>query len=234
MQIRTHLTRLRSALALAALASAMTLAQPIVVFAQNGDAEQNALGGQDDALSSIFGKGGVNLKADGSLIFESDPETGELKLMHVTKNVVLESDQLDLKCDDLRVNMVTQIMIAKGHPVIFELEGISGACVRFTREMKGGKMILEGEPGGARPFIKQKDADGWITTTRANKITVIQTENSNTVLYDGFPEITRTQEVKPKAKKKSDKNEKKDPGKINGSADLGKIPKPARAPQSSK
>ncbi len=232
-QIHTRRTTVRSALALLALLTAMTLPSASS-FAQDGDSEQAALGGQDDALSSIFGEGGVNLKADGSLVFESDPETGDLKVMHVTKKVVLESDQLDLKCDDLRVDMVTQIMIAKGKPVVFELEGISGTCVRLTREMEGGKMILEGEPGGTRPFIKQKDAEGWITTTRANKITVIQSDISNTVLYDGFPEITRAQESKPKEKKKSDKDEKKDPGKINGSADLGKIPKPARAPLSSK
>jgi lipopolysaccharide export system protein LptA len=130
------------------------------------EAEESPMSG----LADIFGEGGMNLKAGGQLKMESDPETGELRRLIVTKLVVIESDKINLKCDHLEIDNQKQIMIARGSPVVFSQgQEVSGEAALLTYDLETEKMTLEGPP---KPVVRQLQSDGGQLETRANTITV--------------------------------------------------------------
>jgi hypothetical protein len=145
-----------------------------------GDAEAGG-----DPLTKIFGDGGMDLKAE-RMESALNEETGELERMRIQGEVVIRSEEMNLDCDDLIIDMTKQVMIATGRLVRFEQQDVSGTCGRMTYYFETGETILVGNP---KPSIIQKDAAGRITQTSANKITMTQTEKARHIGWEGDTEF---------------------------------------------
>lgn len=170
---------------------------PVAAFAVNEEAPQ-------DPLTKIFGEGGMDLKCD-RMDSELNAETGELNRMHIRGNVDIKSELMNLDCDDLVIDMETQIMNATGKLVRFVQEGINGDCGELTYNIETGKIVLEGKP---KPFILQENPNGSITRTTANIITMTESGKGRSVNLEGDIEV----EVVPAPKSKTDvsSNDSKD------------------------
>lgn len=191
-------------------------------------------GGDDDPLAKIFGEGGFNMSAlseDSQLTMESDPATGDLRYLKVKKNVKIESETINLQCDDLVVDMAEgkRELVAVGGPVVFSNKDVSGECSRLVYNLDSKKMVLTG--AGSRPWITQKKGS-TVTKTSANIITVTQSESGSSVSLEGKPVISSMSPGKEKKEEKSG-DEKKAGEKVNGNDDksVGNIP---RAPVTQK
>ena len=186
------------------------------------NAPANAEEEEEDPLTKIFGEGGMDLTA-GTITSDIDPETNELKTMHIVTGVKIISELMNVECDDLLIDMANQTMTAKGKIVNFKMNDVEGTCGRLTYDMESKRTLLEGKP---KPLIRQKDAKGRITQTSANIITMVQNDKTNNVNWEGNVEF----KVIPPAEEKKEKtgDEKQEaPQKI----DAGSVSK-IRAPSS--
>ncbi len=140
---------------------------------------------EEDPLVKVFGDGGLDLVAD-KITSTINPETNELQTMHIQGGVNVDSELMDLKCEDLLIDMEKQLMIAKGKVVDFKKDDVTGTCGRLTYDMESKKTLLEGKP---KPFITQTDAKGRVSQTSADIITMVQTDKGNNVNWDGHVEF---------------------------------------------
>ncbi len=102
--------------------------EPNPVLAQDEEAGKEVASDQG-GLKGL--KGLKDLKADGELSIETD-ENNEILQFQMSDNVVVVSEELDLKCDLLIYNPKTECLIAKatvsGHRVIVRTPHIKAAC----------------------------------------------------------------------------------------------------------
>lgn len=177
---------------------------PFAAFAVDEAPEQ-------DPLTKIFGEGGMILNSD-RMDSELNPETGEMKKMHIQGNVDIKSELMNLDCDDLLIDMESQVMNATGKIVRFVQEGIKGDCGKLTYNIETGKIVLEGTP---KPFILQENANGSITRTTAKIITMTESGKGRSVNLEGDIEVevvpapASKKEVSANDIKEQEKNEKK-------------------------
>jgi hypothetical protein len=151
----------------------------------SGWSQEEADAGGGDPLTSIFGEGGMDLKAE-RMESALNEETGELERMHIQGNVVIRSESMDLDCEDLVIDMKKQLMVATGKLVRFDQQDVSGTCGRLTYDLETKETVLVGDP---KPSIIQKDASGRVTQTSANKITMTQTESKKHIGWEGDTEF---------------------------------------------
>lgn len=141
---------------------------------------------REDPLAKIFGEGGMELKCQ-RMESTMGEQSGQLESMRMRGGVDIKSEQMDLQCDELDIDMEKQKMIAKGKLVRFVQGEVEGICGRLEYDIETGKTVLTGSP---KPMIVQKDASGRITETSANTITIIQGENGRRDIYwDGDTEF---------------------------------------------
>lgn len=183
---------------------ALLLAAPAAVRAQSGEE------GGGDPLTSIFGEGGMDLKAERMESALSE-ETGELERMHIQGNVVIRSESMNLDCEDLVIDMKKQLMVATGKLVRFEQQDVSGTCGRLTYNLETRETVLVGDP---KPSILQKDASGRVTQTSARKITMTQTDSARHIGWEGDTEFKVL--PPPNAPKTETAGTEKAPVKIDG------------------
>lgn len=159
----------------------ISLLAPAPAWSQQEEEEA----GDGDPLTSIFGEGGMDLKAE-RMESALNEETGELERMHIQGDVVIRSEQMDLDCQDLVIDMRKQLMVATGELVRFDQKEVSGTCGRLTYNLETKETILVGDP---KPVIIQKDASGRVTQTSANKITMTQTDEKRHIGWEGDTEF---------------------------------------------
>jgi lipopolysaccharide export system protein LptA len=126
--------------------------EPTPVLAQDEEAGKEVASNQGDIFSGLKGlKGLKDLKADGELSIETD-ENNEILQFQMSDNVVVVSEELDLKCDLLIYNPKTECLIAKatvsGHRVIVRTPDIKASCLelRIYTEEKPQRFVLTGSP----------------------------------------------------------------------------------------
>lgn len=158
---------------------ALCLLTPSLAWSQEEEA------GDGDPLTSIFGEGGMDLKAE-RMESALNEETGDLERMHIQGNVVIRSEQMDLDCEDLVIDMKKQLMVATGEIVRFDQAEVSGTCGRLTYNLETKETVLVGDP---KPVIIQKDPSGRVTQTSANKITMTQTDAKRHIGWEGDTEF---------------------------------------------
>lgn len=144
-----------------------------------GFGEEEGESPREDPLTKIFGDGGMELKCQ-RMESTMGEQSGELEYMRMRGGVDIKSEQMDLKCDELDIDMKKQKMVAKGKIVRFVQSEVEGTCGRLEYDIETGKTVLTGTP---KPMIVQKDANGRITETSANTITIIQTEGGRRDIY---------------------------------------------------
>lgn len=176
---------------------------------------------EQDPLTKIFGDDGMDLQA-GEIHSDLDPETNELKSMHIITGVKIVSELMNVECDDLLIDMANQTMIAKGKIVNFKMNDVEGTCGRLTYDMESKRTLLEGKP---KPLIRQKDAKGRITQTSANIITMVQNDKTNNVNWEGNVEFKVIPSPDEK-KEKEGEGKKEGPQKIESGSSI-KIRPPA-------
>ncbi len=172
------------------------------------EGEQAEAQPKEDPLTKIFGEGETKIVAN-KVTSELDPESNELKIMRMEGDINITSDELNIECDDLVIDMDKNEMIARGKIVKFSKQDTSGVCGRFTYEIEDKKTYLEGPP---KPSIRQTDSNGRVTQTTAGKITMIQNDKVNSVNWDGKAEINilpTNEENKAKPAAAPEKTEKK-------------------------
>ena len=81
----------------------------------------------------------------GRLKIESDPTSGEPRLISMNRGVDIQGDALALKSNTLDLDMVTSMMIAEGDRVDFEnkRDGIDGTCKRMEFNFESKTTILD-------------------------------------------------------------------------------------------
>lgn len=156
-----------------------------VVMPATSQSQEPAAEGGGDPLTSIFGEGGMDLKAE-RMESALNEETGELERMHIQGDVVIRSESMDLDCEDLVIDMKKQLMVATGRLVRFDQQDVSGTCGRLTYDLETKETVLVGDP---KPSIIQKDASGRVTQTSANKITMTQTDSKKHIGWEGDTEF---------------------------------------------
>ncbi len=161
---------------------AIALALTVAVAAAQEPAPEEGAG--SDPLADIFGEE-MTMKA-GRMQMDFDPETGEMTVMQIEGAVDIVSQNMNLACDKLEIDMVKQIMIATGKLVDFEREDVKGRCGRLEYEIETKKTHFTGVP---RPRVQQREKSGRITETVADRITMIQNKNKNNILWDGNAEL---------------------------------------------
>lgn len=169
-------------------------------------------------FGEIFGDDGV-IKYGDTLNIEMDRESGELRRIVLKKNIRIKADLMDLQCDELEVDNIRQIMIAKGN-VKFSKDDVDGVCGRLTYYIDTQKTVLE-----INPVVNQKDEAGKTMTFSAEKITMdedgISTEGGGEILLKSAPETKSSSPALPK-ETDGEKVDAKSVGKIPSAADKDK------------
>ena len=173
----------------------------------------------DDPLSSIFGDQ-FELKAGGSVVAENNPETGELRSMRMIGGVVIKSENMDITCEDMYIDMERNIMIAKGkdgNAMEFTNGDTRGTCAVMNYDIETKKTVLEGS-SKTRPVVYQMDPDGSTQITEADKITLIENDEKSNVLWEGNVVIKRVSAPAPKKEETPSGDEKPPPVRIDNGA----------------
>lgn len=163
---------------------ALCLSAALVVPAPQAAVAQESEGGSDP-LVEIFGDGGMDLKAE-RMDSKLNQDTGEISTMRIQGGVDIESEMMDLECDDLVIDMDAQLMTATGRLVRFKQEEVRGTCGRLVFNIETGETVLTGTP---KPSIIQEDATGRVTQTSANKITMVEGDAGRNIEWDGDAEF---------------------------------------------
>lgn len=175
--------------------------------------------GVSKAFGDLLGEGGGKITYKGAGGMSFDKETGQPVSIRLMDSVSIKSDMMNLKCDDLEVNLVTQQLVAKGGLVEFEFEGASGTCGRLTYDIEAKKTVLE-----INPVVTARNENGGTYEIRdSDKIIVTQVGNATNITTEGGGELNI--ESAPKAAEKK-KLEKKPAQKIDNDS-VGKIPSPS-------
>ena len=114
----------------------------IILAGQPALAQQQGM----ESLKGAFGDDMVLEAApDGSLYMETGKD-GKPSQMIVTKDVTIESKQMNLRCDKFTYNLAMNRLVAIGRPVKIKKEDVRAICNNFEYYPKDGKAVLTGDP----------------------------------------------------------------------------------------
>lgn len=180
-----------------------------------------AQGDAGSSFADILGDNGT-IDFDGSLNMVTDPETGELSMIKLTKGIVIRGDLMNLDCDDLVLDNAKQIMTAKGKLVHFDNGDVSGTCGRLVYDIEKKVTTLE-----VNPVVNKKAEDGSITRLSGGTIILTQEGEATSVTIDKGGRITVSTEKKEAKASSGDKREKAAPKIVKKNVGTIRSPSPA-------
>ena len=125
----------------------------------------------------------------GTLKYNFSEKTKELLNIRARMNVHLDSDKLELRCDELDVDVRNKKIHAIGNPVKIDQGPISAECGEFSFDSATDRSILL-----ESPIIINKDEQGRSTITQGKKIIIERRQDGDTLVMVEGDAILKSEE----------------------------------------